>query len=314
MRSKVYKIKFLFLHLFLMFGLFSFHNAKAEEIQVTHKVNSDNSVDFFYTKVVPGSYTISIKFNRLDNGRNGNFQRVIKGKSGRLFSISAIDKNKIIQFNYVFSYVRGDMNAKIDREFAYLLPFKDESSISVREMTYLWNNYTDAKIPKDWKAYLFETAFIDTIYAARKGIVIEVIDNFSIDHDKLFASNHNRILIEHADGTVASYENSIKNGALVKLGDIVFANSPIAVFRNSKIESRLAFKLYYLKNPNFFSKVVETIATRKEMYGTITPLFLTTDGLVELKENIEYTVVVKSENIKAEMTRKEKKRFGNLQQ
>lgn len=304
MRSIFLGLNFFFI-LFFSTNIFG----QSKNIEITYKVNSDRSVDFYYSKKEPGSYTISLSFTRLENAFNSHYNNIVKGSSGKLISLKPINKEKGIAFSYKFSFIRGVLNPKVDSSFVYRLPFKRDTALKVYEMNFLGTTYFGSELPKNWKAYQFITS-ADTVYAARKGIVIDVKNKYDFDSISYYTSKKNTILIEHKDGTVASYEGFAKNKLLVKEGDIVYPQTPLGTLTesNSKNKNKLAFKLYFLIDASKNRKD-ESLLNQKSRFQFITPIFLTDVGIATLIPSKTYKVKITNDLTFKEFTRKERKRF-----
>ena len=93
--------------------------------------------------------------------------------------------------------------------------------------------------------------------ALEKGIVVEITNEFKTDPSLKyeFTSKMNRVLIEHSDGTYASYTGFKKDLIFVKLGQTVYPQTPLGTldqFNNSSY--RLYFNIHYLVTKNMDSK------------------------------------------------------------
>jgi len=80
-------------------------------------------------------------------------------------------------------------------------------------------------------AYDFAMPLGDPIVAARGGVVTEVVSHFR-DGD-LQRGHNNRLLIRHADGSVAWYAHLQQESILVEVGDTVVQGQPVASCGNS---------------------------------------------------------------------------------
>jgi hypothetical protein len=78
---------------------------------------------------------------------------------------------------------------------------------------------------REQQAYDFLIPVGDQILAARSGTVRQVKQD-SPDNGE--GSDHNHVMIEHEDGTVALYAHLKRNGVIVNTGDAVEAGQPIA--------------------------------------------------------------------------------------
>lgn len=75
----------------------------------------------------------------------------------------------------------------------------------------------------------FDLAMGDTVCAARDGVVVGLIDGYTIGGpDAKFRPFANSINLYQADGTVAQYTHLAPHSALVALGDSVHAGQPLA--------------------------------------------------------------------------------------
>tara|TARA_B100000780_G_scaffold95369_1_gene66485 strand:- start:225 stop:431 length:207 start_codon:yes stop_codon:yes gene_type:complete len=44
--------------------------AQNKKVEITYEIKSDKSIDFYYKKIVPGSYYITLEFDQLTNCSN----------------------------------------------------------------------------------------------------------------------------------------------------------------------------------------------------------------------------------------------------
>jgi murein DD-endopeptidase MepM/ murein hydrolase activator NlpD len=86
---------------------------------------------------------------------------------------------------------------------------------------------------RDQLAYDFGMPIGDDVVAARAGIVRKVRADVSDEGSETDAGQHNHILIQHDDGTVAFYGHLKQNSIVVKVGESVAAGRRIAASGNS---------------------------------------------------------------------------------
>jgi murein DD-endopeptidase MepM/ murein hydrolase activator NlpD len=79
---------------------------------------------------------------------------------------------------------------------------------------------------REQQAYDFLIPIGDTIVAARDGVVRQVKDDSPDDGQ---GTDHNHVMVEHADGTVGFYAHLKQQGVLVQVGENVTAGQPIAL-------------------------------------------------------------------------------------
>ena len=82
-------------------------------------------------------------------------------------------------------------------------------------------------------AYDFETPVGTQVIAARGGQVMKVRSDLPDDGKRPESGQHNHIMIQHDDGTVAFYAHLKQNSIVVKVGDRVSQGQPIATSGNS---------------------------------------------------------------------------------
>lgn len=280
-------------------------------IEITHKRNPDKSVDFYYTKKLPGSYYLKLEFPNLENCYQTNFEGVIKNSTGRLLKLEPINKEQHVNFSYTIFSIRGNPNPKIDKNFIYVLPFKVGKSINIIKSSSLKEEYFNAKKNLNWNSFIVDRISADTIFNMRKGIVIEIIDEFktdSLDAYK-YTSKMNKIFIEHEDGTISRYIGFNGKSIFVKLGQTVYPQTKLGVldiFNNSIY--RLYFDIYYLKKINFDSIEKRTLSSADQS-EYLNPYFYTTNGPITLKNKNENIVEIDETIRLKEFTKREKKLY-----
>ena len=226
--------------------------AQDKKIEIITERKPDNSVNFSYVKNVPGSYTVRIELNSLENCYNNKTQEnIIKYKAGNLFTLHPEDRDRGISFSYSVRYVLGNSNPKVDNDIVYALPFKTGKVIKIREASDIGETYFGSEKPMGWKSFVVYTNEPDTIYAMRRGVVVKIVDKYENDNkfNKTFTSKRNEILIEHEDGTYANYKGFDKNQIFVKLGQEVYPHTPLGKLDKFNENYRFDFNIFhFLKN------------------------------------------------------------------
>lgn len=82
-------------------------------------------------------------------------------------------------------------------------------------------------------AYDFAMPIGDTVCAARGGVVRQLREDQPDSGGGIEASNHNYLMIEHEDGTVAFYAHLKQNSIAVEAGDSIAKGQFIALSGNS---------------------------------------------------------------------------------
>ncbi|MGH1384430.1 M23 family metallopeptidase [Kordia sp.] len=134
----------------------------------------------------------------------------------------------LFNFSKYFKFKAGYGNPATvnhNNSYRYLLPYKKKRKLIQGN----YGNFSHDHIAS-FHAYDFGTKIGDTIYAAREGKVVMIKEN-SKKHgrSRKFVNDGNYVIIQHDDGTTASYFHLDFNGALVEKGDIVQRGQKIGI-------------------------------------------------------------------------------------
>lgn len=291
---------------FFILSILSFLQLVSQtDIKLSSRVNKDNSLDILYSSNQIGSYSIYIDVIDYNNTYPPRKKFTIDDYSGILCTLRPIDKDKYIFFNYHYSYVRGISDPKIDNQFVYLLPFPNQTITKVFFPTNIGEKYFGIEPPPNWKVFGFTSDKPDTVCAIRKGIVIEVIDNYSPDtlNEYRFYRNKNRVIVEHEDGTIASYSGLDSKNIFVKPGTKIIPNQAIGKL------AQYDKNAFYLLNLSIFylteNKNHENSSEKKHFYVYVDPLFQTENGPIKLEENTKYVSTISNEIVIKELKKRE---------
>ena len=291
---------------------------------VTYERNEDKSVTFTYFKNTPGSVYAILKFKQLTNANSDEIRRTIKGYGGRMLTLSPVNQKENIGFSYSSRSIIGNIEAEPDFQFKYVLPFKNEKEVKVRKLSYLGKRFGNSE-PKNWTSFQFLTKLNDTVCAIRKGVVIRIKDEAIIEeNDKLEYGYRNKVssvLIEHDDGTLASYDVLKKDSFMVTVGDIVFPSTALALAGtyDKDNNSQIRLSVYYLdktmRDYDFDERDKVSYGKQKHIYAYVNPKFyvnLDKSELMNLKANKSYKAFLDESIIQFEMSKREKKRWMKL--
>lgn len=281
----------------------------AQSVKLSSKRNKDNSVEINYEKDLFGSFYVITKFNKLTNSLDGEIAKVVKGKRGRLACLKPMDSQKGINYSYTYRSIRGNPNARIDKDFTYILPFEKNTEVYVKRLNNLGTHFNE-KEPKNWTAYQFYSKGEIPVVAARKGLVVRIVDGIKSDTTQSysFKSSKNEILIEHKDGTFARY-NALKAGSIcVCEGQTVNPGDKIGLTGryDKKNKYQVRFMIYYLDKKLLFNM---SEMKHKSLNSYLKPLFLTSKGIVFLEMKQKYTARCTDDLIMKEFSRREKKKY-----
>ena len=297
--------------IFLILGNYQNICAQTNNIKITYVRNPDKSIDFSFTKELPGSYFIKLEFPTLENCYQSTVKKVVENSSGNLIKLRPINDQNHIVFSYKYSSIRGKPNPKIDKDFNYVLPFKVGETVKIIEAISLKEKYFNAEKSTNWKSFIVDRNSADTICNMRKGIVIEIINKFETDSLDMYryTSSMNKILVEHSDGTVAYYTGFNKNSIFVKLGQTVYPNTKLgtlSIFNNAIY--RLYFSVSYLKDASLNTGEERTLKSDSRLEH-VNPYFYSSNGPILLQHSNEYLVEMDENTRFKEFTKRERKKF-----
>jgi hypothetical protein len=296
----------------MLFGMNFRLFSQNQNITINRKVNSDQSIDLYYEKKLPGSYYVSLEFSNVTNSDVTNYNTVISGYSGHLLTLKPLDNKNGISYSLRYYSIIGEPNPKVDKDFQYILPFKNGKKVKIYEADNVSEKYFESEKPENWKSYIINSKTPDTLFSMRKGIVVRLVNDFEADTTivKSFTTKRNSVLIEHSDGTFAKYDGFKKNKIFVKLGQIVYPQTQLGVLDVfNKNSYRASFSIYFLSDKNLSSMAYQSFKNYKSKYEFVTPYFLTQEGLITVESKKEYTSLCNESVLFQEFTRSEKKKY-----
>ena len=287
-----------------------------KSLKVTCVRNNQDGYDFNYEKYEEGTFVVIVRLNDPVNTSEHEYKQEVKSTSGLLFSVSPMIKNIPVSFStYNTTYYRGRLNSKTDSTFVYALPYKKGNTFSVAYLSDLGKSFGNLST-KNFKSFEFTSKECDTICAIRKGVVVSVIDKYEMDTtlSKSYTSNVNSILVEHPDGTFASYTGFKKGAIAVAEGQTVFPYTPLGLL--SYYDSRKTYSLrlmvyFWSETPSVHEEDQPvTLKTRKDYHEYVDPWFLSVKGVTKLQNHKSYAADFSRFILEQEMTKKELKAIG----
>lgn len=285
-------------------------NSKAQDAKLTvsSKGNADRSVTLTAEKSSEGTFTLVLNFKELTNTSafsNSIFK--IKSSNDNFLTLTPSNKNQTIGLSYTYSYIRGELNPKFNPLFVYALPYSRGKKTRAAESSFVNAKYFGATTPEDWKVYHFYSENADTVTAVRKGTVVEVIDLYNEDSkDMRYTSRINSIVVEHADGTLATYRG-FQKGIFVKEGQVVFPGTALGMNSMTNDRYGISLMITYLKSADL-TNANRNFKESKSLYGFVNPYFCTTANANGKLTNQQYYIAaLPTEIIQKEMTKRELK-------
>jgi len=298
----------------VLFSLTGKTYAQNSDLEITYRQNNDNSVDFNYRKTMHGNVYVSIKFDDLQNASQNRYQGCLQSHMGKVFTLKPRNPDSGIGFSYSYRYQRGKPIFKLKEDFVYLLPFKNSVKVQMQKMGYLGKRFGRGA-PESWTAFQFCTDSLESVLAARRGLVVDVTDEYSIDTTKnsIYRSSVNEVIIEHKDGTMAHYSGFKKGSICVKPGQYVYPNEELGKTgrNNSEQNYKLHFYIYYLNTRDIFD--LRTKEDKMNIYAFVNPCFHWQGGESIILPRNSYVAECTEELIMQEFSRREKKKYQKRQ-
>ncbi|WP_308706276.1 M23 family metallopeptidase [Marinoscillum sp. MHG1-6] len=201
--------------------------ALAQEVKIVPVVLKDKSIELYiHNQTFQGqSVLLDCELKGMTSTEKLPITKFLEVGEKVLFTTLA-PKDIYKPFGYGTSilYVEGDVQAKHDDNYVYLLPYPKGTSYNI-DQGYLGN-----KTHENLYALDFNMDVGAEITAIRDGIVTKVIERYDKGcPDESCEQYNNLVLVTHEDGSIANYAHLKKNGAIVKVGDRVKAGDLIGL-------------------------------------------------------------------------------------
>jgi hypothetical protein len=220
-------------------------------IEVKYQQDQKGAYVFSCVNYAFCNYILDIGFTSFTNVKCDQplpFHAEVKPGYNKLFSISVIDPQAAVQFNYKSGFQKGCIHPNVNQNIIYLLPITPGTQAQVYEMSPVKSSDSGS-----WYVLRLKMKPGDTIYAARKGIVNDIQDqNGANDAGQASIGTENFIEVAQPDCSFARYGILRKNSALVKPGQLVKAGQPIGLVGGDAYGrgSDLRFSVYYYQEEN----------------------------------------------------------------
>lgn len=286
------------------------------DIETDTKWVNGTSLEISAVKHTVGSYTVLLRFTERENTRQPpTFKTVMRGSSQKLLTVAPINAEQPVSCGYRYHYIRGYRHPKLDSSFVYRLPYSTSREPAVAaELFNLNERYFEGKPIRGWKAWQFLLNEGDTVFAMRKGTVVEVHDGEAPVQAGLqatYRTKNNNVLVEHPDGTLCQYSVLDKGSITVKEGDVVYPGTPIAKAGTyyEGGERQVRVMVYFPdENRDYRDGDPQNGSVFEWVYYN--PRFATPDGVTQLQNRSKYKATTSPELIRKEMTKKEIKQFA----
>ena len=281
--------------------------------------NADNSISIISDSKAFGDYTVKLIFDSLTDYTTSSpviantvLATVKQGKREILKLQNKLASASTFQYRYLYFPGRALRKAP-DSSFIYLLPANAGNHIRISKVSAV-AELPEQKTPGDY----FGTGFIyqsgDTICASRAGIVYDCTDDVSAGEktDDFYKSGRNKIHIQHNDGSLCTYDILAPIQLLVSPGEDVYPGKPIGIFNKQSEAYTVLFSTCYLDERKLMTANGNEDKPASSNFIYIPTYFYTGENgkLTALQVNNSYIVQHPKEIITAEMSKKDKKKWG----
>lgn len=206
--------------LFAALALCSSAVAGEKLVSITNK-KANGVTSFFVQNLQSAEVTVTIEA-KVTNYKSDNALPVtltVAPKSKvEAFTLSPVDPNSDANWSYTYFATWGNLTAKHDDTYVYVLPFAAGEAYPVSQGFHGAYSHTGG----DSFAIDFKMDIGTHVHAARGGVVVGSRDDSSLGGpDKKYEWDANYVLIKHDDGTYGHYVHLQKGNNRVKVGDIV---------------------------------------------------------------------------------------------
>lgn len=210
----------------------------------------DDRYEFWVKNLRPHVFTASLKVRtrnmKSDQSRRSRYEavEVIPGQSeSLLLTLYPTRGHQLAEYQDIFYWTPGDMNARHDDAIRYAAPFSpDESYPLVQGFGGGWSHSGASRFAVD-----FAMPIGTAVHAAREGTVVQVVShNDRGGSRREYAKYANYTVVLHDDGTTGEYYHLMQDGAEVRVGDEVSAGDLIGYSGNTGFSSlpHLHFAVY----------------------------------------------------------------------
>jgi murein DD-endopeptidase MepM/ murein hydrolase activator NlpD len=255
---------------YLLFILLFINSLFAQKTVFTALKEDKNKISIYL--INKNIYDITAKIDLKLNINNKSIKKkVIKSfkPNSKTLIFTTKHPHKAFKYTSKYTWVLGSKDAIHNNKYLYRLPY---ALNSIEKVSQGFNGKTTHKKQSQY-AVDFSLKLGTKIYASRGGIVVQVKDDSSKHgFSKSFAKFSNFITIKHNDNTYATYAHLKKNGAKVKVGQIVSRGDFIGYSGNSGYSNGPHLHFIVFKAKDYKSRVSIPIKFISEQRVIIAPI------------------------------------------
>ncbi len=216
----------------LLLSFFVFRLASAQLVEVQANYNAVGDVDFIAYNNYRAPLFLKIDFADLENTTFNEPLPYVKNLEpgfNNLFTLQRDLNADPPEFNYQIKYFRSNPMAKVNLNFPYLIPFAPGTNVKAFNVDNI-KGFQGKEEPKGWLATGFNVQAGQDVYAARNGIVAEVIgETRTTDTTTWYNTWIKVITILQPDGTLLCYKNVLDPKKKLKIGEKIFAGDLLGI-------------------------------------------------------------------------------------
>ena len=212
--------------------LFLIFNSHAQLVEVQANYNGVGDVDFVAYNNTPAPLFLNVDFADLENTTFNEplpYIKLLEPGFNTLFTLQRYPDADVPRFNYQIKVFKSDPMALADLDFPYLIPFspgKEVSVFDVKNLTGFWGT----SLPDSWNATGFQAIPGEPVFAARTGVVVEVVGAQRTGEPQAWYHTwNNSITVLQSDGTLFCYHNVVDNSKKLKVNGKIFAGQQLGV-------------------------------------------------------------------------------------
>lgn len=199
--------------------------AQTPRVEINTATAADNRLLFTADIDGSGTFTVRMTFDRLENVAATDLEAgstvTVATRGGVFYSLLPRDAARPAEATFTADWMQGALDAQPDADFVYRLPFAAGHTALATTLTPAEAGMMRANVA-DFRMWQFALEAGDDVYAMRRGTVIR-IEGFGLTR-----TGGNTIVVEHADGTQASYTMLAEGSLQVACGDTVTPDTVLA--------------------------------------------------------------------------------------
>ena len=245
-----------------------------KKVLITYEKDAETrSYTFYANNETFATHTVELTFSLLENFKTsieGPFSFIVNPGKMELMAIHPIDVNEATNFKYKKKSRKGCLGE--DYKTNYQLPVNENNIVKAFEFENTAERANAEDMIRRWYAIGFNIPKQDTIYVAKGGRVVEVIEVVAPEETN---TNNNKarlyLEIEHNDCSFGKYEFLNDGQFLVEAGEEVEAGQSLGIMGSGDYSPDIPFRFsaYY---PYFDLVTVNDQPPYKKYYWAYLPI------------------------------------------